>query len=103
MIHTSKINGASAPTNSEGITMSYIAEFETRVAGIPCVIGVVDYISVAGSYSQNAASDWDYHGYSESDWVVCDRRGRPAPWLEKKLTSKDERRIEQEIAKHMSD
>jgi len=34
---------------------------------------------------------------------VCDRRGRPAPWLEKKLTSKDERRIEQEIAKHMSD
>ena len=83
--------------------MTYIAEIETRVAGIPCVIGVVDYISVAGSYSQNAASDWDYHGYSEIDWVVCDRRGRPAPWLEKKLTSKDERRIEQEIAKHMSD
>jgi hypothetical protein len=73
------------------------------VAGIPCVIGVVDYISVAGSYSQNADSDWDYHGYSESDWVVLDSRGRPAPWLEKKLTSKDERRIEQEISQHMND
>jgi hypothetical protein len=83
--------------------MSYIAEFETRVAGIPCVIGVVDYISVAGSYSQNAASDWDYHGYSESEWEVCDRRGRPAPWLAKKLTSKDESRIEQEISQYMND
>lgn len=83
--------------------MKYIAEIETTVAGIPCVIGVVDYISVAGSYSHNADSDWDYHGYSESDWVVCDRRGRSAPWLEKKLTSKDESRIEQEIAKHMRD
>ena len=39
--------------------MSFIAEIETRVAGIPCVIGVVEYFSVAGSYSQNAASDWD--------------------------------------------
>ena len=83
--------------------MTYIAEIETRVAGIPCVIGVVDYISVAGSYCQNAASDWDYHGYSESDWVVCDRRGRPAAWLAKKMTSKDESRIEREIAQHMND
>jgi len=83
--------------------MSFIAEIETRVAGIPCVIGVVEYFSVAGSYCQNAASDWDYHGYSETDWVVCDRRGRPAAWLAKKMTSKDESRIEQEIAKHMRD
>ena len=83
--------------------MSYIAEIETRVAGIPCVIGVVEYISVAGSYCQSADSDWDYHGYSESDWVVCDRRGRPAPWLAKKLTSKIEAQIEREIAEYMND
>jgi len=81
--------------------MSYIAEIESRVAGIPCIIGVVEYFSVAGSYSQNAASDWDYHGYSESEWVVCDRRGRPAPWLERKLTDKDSSRIESEIAEHL--
>jgi len=83
--------------------MAYIAEIESRVAGIPCIIGVVEYFSVAGSYSQNAASDWDYHGYSESDWVVCDRRGRPAPWLERKLTDKDSSRIEFEIAKYLAD
>ena len=83
--------------------MLYIAEIESRVAGIPCLIGVTYFESVRGSYDYHAVSDMDYHGYSESDWVVCDRRGRPAPWLEKKMTSKDESRIEREIAKHMSD
>jgi hypothetical protein len=80
----------------------YLAEIETRVAGIPCVIGVVDYISVAGSYSQNADSDWDYHGYSESDWVVLDSRGRPAPWLERKLTPTLVDQVEQEIREHFA-
>ena len=82
--------------------MSFIAEIETRVAGIPCVIGVVEYFSVAGSYSQNAASDWDYYGYTESDWEVCDRRGRPAPWLARKLTDKITREIESEIAEYFN-
>lgn len=43
-------------------------------------------------------SDWDYYGYTEMDWFVCDRRGRPAPWLERKLTDNDRQRIEDEIA-----
>ena len=79
--------------------MSFIAEIETRVAGIPCIIGVEEYQE--GNGNQWCDSDMDYYGYST--WVVCDRRGRPAPWLAKKMTSKDERRIEQEIAQHMSD
>lgn len=79
---------------------NYIAEIETRVAGIPCIIGVIEYESTAGSYDYNAASDWDYHGYTECDFEVCDRRGRPAPWLAKKLTSKIEAAIEQEIAEY---
>jgi hypothetical protein len=82
--------------------MTYIAEIETRVAGIPCLIGVVEYFSVAGSYSQNAASDWDYYGYTESDWEVCDRRGRPAPWLARKLTDKITREIDSEIAEYFN-
>lgn len=83
--------------------MSFIAEIETRVAGIPCIVGVTHFESVRGSYSYHAASDWDYHGYTESEWVVCDRRGRPAPWLERKLTSKDTSRIESEIAEQLND
>lgn len=80
----------------------HIAEIETRVAGIPCIIGVTDYSSTSGSYNYNAASDHDYYGYSESCWEVCDRRGRPAPWLAKKLTSREESRIESEIAEYFN-
>ena len=83
--------------------MSYIAQIESYVAGIPCIIGVVDYTCVKGSYSYHAASDWDYHGYTESEWEVCDRRGRPAPWLARKLTDKIECEIEKEIAEYFND
>jgi hypothetical protein len=78
--------------------MSFIAEIETRVAGIPCIIGVADYQT--GSYNYWASSDVDYYGYSE--WCVCDRRGRPAPWLERKMTKDDESHIEELIAEHFS-
>ncbi len=78
--------------------MSYIAQIETRVAGIPCIVGVTHFESVAGD--SRADSDWDYYGYTESEWEVCDRRGRPAPWLAKKLSSSDESRIEEEIAEY---
>jgi len=83
--------------------MLYIAQIESYVAGIPCIIGVVDYTCVKGSYSYHAASDWDYHGYTESEWEVCDLRGRPAPWLARKLTDKIEREIEKEIAEYFND
>lgn len=82
--------------------MNYIAEIETRVAGIPCIIGVTEYNSTSGSYSYNASSDMDYYGYTESEWEVCDRRGRPAPWLARKLNSKECSRIESEIAEYMN-
>jgi len=82
--------------------MNYIAEIETRVAGIPCIIGVTEYSGTDGSYSYNAASDMDYYGYTDCCWEVCDRRGRPAPWLAKKLTSREESRIESEIAEYFN-
>jgi hypothetical protein len=81
--------------------MSYIAEIESRVAGIPCIIGVTHFESVAGN--SRADSDWDYYGYIEAEFTVCDRRGRPAPWLERKLTDKDSSRIESEIAEYLAD
>jgi len=74
--------------------MSFIAEIETRVAGIPCIIGVQDYQE--GSGDRWCDSDFDYYGYS--NWVICDRRGRTALWLEKKLTGSDAIRIDSEIA-----
>lgn len=72
-------------------------EIETRIAGIPCTINVTHFSQVKGSYSYSAPSDLDYYGYTECEFEICDRRGRPAPWLERKATDADLRRIEQEI------
>jgi hypothetical protein len=83
--------------------MSYLAEIETRVAGIPCIVGVTHFESVRGSFSYRADSDMDYYGYIECEFTVCDRRGRPAPWLERKMTDKDTSRIESEIAEQLND
>jgi hypothetical protein len=83
--------------------MTYLAEIESTVAGIPCLIGVTEFSSVRGSYSYHADSDMDYYGYTESEWVVLDRRGRPAAWLERKLTDADRSRIEQEVAETMAE
>jgi hypothetical protein len=72
-------------------------QIETRIAGIPCLVQANVYVQ-DGSYSRNAASDWDYYGWVDvEDLVVLDRRGRPAPWLERKLTDKDIERIEGEL------
>ena len=71
-----------------------IAKIEHRIAGIPCLIAVSNFVGVKGSYSYNAASDLDYYGYVESDWFVMDRRGRHAPWLERKVDKHEEQLIE---------
>ena len=78
-------------------TNNYLAEIETTVCGIPCLIGVTEYDSVKGSYSYNAASDLDYYGYTDCDWEVLDRKGYKAAWLERKLSSKESERIYNEI------
>ena len=83
--------------------MTYLAEIESTVAGIPCLIGVTEFSSVRGSYSYNAPSDMDYYGYTECEWEVLDRNGRPAAWLERKLTAADPSRIDQEIEEAMTE
>ena len=65
--------------------MSFLAVFDSRVAGIPCQIGVVDYERHAPMPVHKAHSDLEFYGYSEANYVVLDRRGRPAPWLQRKL------------------
>lgn len=82
--------------------MSYIAEIESRVAGIPCIIGVTHFESVKGSFDYHADSDWDYHGYTDCEFEVLDRRGRKAAWLERKLTDDMTQKIESEIAEYFN-
>lgn len=76
--------------------------FESRVCGIPCLIEVISCVVVKGnSWADNHD---DYHGYAEVEFDVLDGRGRPAPWLSRKMSLSDRNDVESEIlerhAKH---
>lgn len=79
-----------------------IAEIEHSIAGIPCLIGVYNYYRQEGSFNYNAPSDMDYHGYTECEWDVLDRKGYLAPWLAAKVDSREETRIDDAIAEYFS-
>jgi hypothetical protein len=69
---------------------------ESTVAGIPCLIQI-DRCFMQKPLGRMADNDLDCYGYSEIEFTVLDRNGRPAPWLERKLTVKDTSRIEIQI------
>lgn len=68
------------------------------LGGLPCQIGVHTYRVVRGSFAYNAPSDLDYNGYTDIEYDILDRRGRPAAWIERRLTRQDYLDIEQLIA-----
>lgn len=65
--------------------------FDTRISGIPCQIGVTyfHYQPPWRGGAHSCPSDMDYYGWCELEYDVLDRRGRPAPWLERKLKDDD--------------
>ena len=80
-----------------------MAVIDVTVAGIPCQVGVIDFVSVDGSYSRNCVSDMDYSGYSEMSWELLDRKGYVAgKWLTSKVNSRVEADIEEKIYEEMT-
>ena len=68
--------------------------FATRVAGIPCKIEVTYYAAaVPMRLTGTGYGDADPPEPEEFEFAVLDRRGRPAPWLERKLTEADSDRL----------
>lgn len=71
-----------------------LVAFEDRVAGIPCLIAVESW----EPYVPARTSGPPEHCYPAEggcgEWRVLDRRGRPAPWLERKLTEAERARID---------
>ena len=68
-------------------------EIKTRISGIPCIV-TLDRMFVQKPLGRNCDSDWDCYGYTEIEFTVRDRRGRLAPWLERKMSDTDRSRIE---------
>lgn len=73
---------------------------DTRICGIPCTVRVLS-AEYTKPDSNCWSSDWDYYGGWELDWEVCDRRGRPAPWLARKMTDADTGRLEKELVAYI--
>ena len=72
-----------------------LVEFEDRVAGLPCLI-VVTYWEPYVPAKVSGPPEYCYPAEGGCcEWEVRDRRGRPAPWLERKLTDAERERIDQ--------
>lgn len=80
----------------------YEKVIEANICGIPCLAAVINFTSVKGSFSHNAPSDVDYYGYEEIDYVILDRRGYRARWLERKIEN-DDSAIRDLISKNMNE
>ena len=70
---------------------------KTTIAGIPCEIEVL-YIDWGEEAVLNGPADYWHPGSPpDAEYRVLDRRGRPAPWLEEKITDEEHERILAEI------
>lgn len=68
---------------------------KTTISGIPCEIEVIHFYRQPPN--PRADNPDDFHGYTELEFNVLDRRGRPAPWLELKLDEAQTARIKGEL------
>jgi len=83
---------------------NYRTTFEATVCGIPCIVGILYYYSVKGSYSYHAASDWDYYGGTECEWELMDTSYRVAHWLHAKMEKmKQTDKVHAMICKYMEE
>lgn len=82
--------------------MKYIEMIETRVKGIPAIIGVKSFDISEGSYNRNDVSDADFYGTSSTSYDILTTRGKHAPWLERKLSPVDRGQVVETIFNFMS-
>lgn len=72
-------------------------EFETRVAGIPCICKVTYFSPGAPGRYSGPPEDCYPEEPVEFEFEILDSRGRPAEWLERKLTDQDSDRLCEEF------
>lgn len=65
-------------------------QFEARVNGIPCQIRVTHIVPPLPARTTGHPDTWLPADGGEIEYDVLDRKGRPAPWLRRKLRDRDE-------------
>jgi hypothetical protein len=70
---------------------------KTTISGIPCEIEVISIDWGEQAVIHGPADNWYPGSAPDAEYRVLDRNGRPAPWLERKMTEKDHERILEEI------
>lgn len=70
---------------------------DTHVAGIPCKVRVTEFVPASPGCRRGHPDNWTEDEPAEVDFEILDRRGRPAPWLERKASDGDISRITSEI------
>lgn len=69
----------------------------TRIQGIPCQVRVARYIPGDSGRRTGHPDTWTPDEGAEIEYTVLDRRGRPAPWLEAKMTDADDDEICEQV------
>lgn len=78
----------------------YDADFFTTVAGIPCGVVVDDFRPGCAARLFGPPENCSPEEPAEADFILVDRKGYRALWLERRLKSADRSRIEQECIDH---
>ncbi|RLB66576.1 MAG: hypothetical protein DRH08_05810 [Deltaproteobacteria bacterium] len=82
-----------------------VADFDSRIQGIPCgiVVGHYSYTAPSGRCAQRCETPEEYYGDEEFEFHVIDRKGYSAGWLEVKMDSSDEERIYEDFKESQAD
>jgi len=78
-----------------------MTEFESTVCGIPCIIRVTYWESYRPPYLGGAPENCYPSEGGEGEWEILDRNGRPAPWLEAKMTDSERVDLDDEVFEYM--
>ena len=84
-------------------TTHYIAEIESSICGIPCIIGVTDYEGYVPAYTSGPPENCYPSEGGYGDYEILDRKGYRALWLERKITASVEDDIQSEIFNHFEE
>jgi hypothetical protein len=76
-------------------------DIDVRVCGIPAIARVLHYRPYEPAYRRGHPDNWEPASPPEIDFEILDRRGRPARWLERKLTERERERIERELIEYL--